>query len=175
MHHWKLYNASLTITPRDFNATMELKAKITNTEKLETQSFEKDLWTKAIPQVGFSIRGIAKIGLTVTYQIALSTKLAASAEFTFGATSEIPNDTPLVIDIVDIDRSGYDGPRTPLAFPVFNLNSLTGSAKFGAASQAILAFGMEITEVENVAIEFNLKIPQFSVTLNAGYGRLRPG
>ena len=154
---------------------MEFKAKVTYTKKIDQLSKEKDLWTKGIPDLGFAIRGIVKVGLTVAYQVSVSTKLAASAEFTMGATAELPNDKGLVIDLLEPDRSGYDDSGQPLIFPIFTIDSLTGSAKFAVASQANLAFGLEISEVEKIDIEFNLKIPQLSIALNAGYGRLRPG
>ena len=164
----------MSVTPRGFNATMKLQAKVTRTDKIEMMSDSKTLWTKPVPYLGFTIKKVCKVGLTASYQVGYSTKLLSSATLVLGASAVIPDDRSLVIDLVHPENSGYVGWGEPAVVPIIQVKSLTGSVKFAFFSQADLAFGVEVDKVEKVAVEFNLKIPQLSSTLTAGYGMFCP-
>ena len=154
---------------------MELKAKITGTHKIEELSGDKTLWKKPIDDLGFTVAHFITVGLTASYKIGFATKLLASATFTFGATSSLPDGKGLIIDIVNPDKSGYitDESTLPSADSIMEIDEMTGSVKFAVFSQADLVWGIDIEDVVKADIEFNLKIPQFSATLTAGYSKYR--
>ena len=93
---------------------MELKAKITETHKIEDLSDDKELWSYPVPDLGFTVMHFISVGLVASYKIGFATKLRASATVTFGATASLPNGKGLVIDILHRDKSGFtDAPGEP--------------------------------------------------------------
>ena len=66
--------------------------------KLETLSDSEDLWTMPVPELGFEIPDLCKIGLTLSYTVGYATRLLGSATMVLGVTSSISGDALSFID-----------------------------------------------------------------------------
>ena len=147
---------------------MELQAKVTKTKKIDSLSGKKDLFSMPVPDLGFDIPHFLKLGLTVAYQIGYSTKMAGSATIIFGATSSLPDDAIITLDLLDNDKCSWSGFDGAVLDPVFDVTALSGTVQLAVFTQADLRFGIEIHE-EKAGVELNLKLPQLSTTYAGGY------
>ena len=161
---------------------MVLQAKMTYTEKIgkfsDAQKTEdtKDLFSIPVPDLGFEIPKVLKLGLTLSYQIGYQTKVAGSGTVKLGATASLPDNAVAIADLKGAwdgnDKStwsGWDGARLE---PIFDVTELQATAQFAVFTQVDLAFGIEITDKDKLAAELNLKLPQLSTTFAAGYSKL---
>lgn len=170
-HHWGLEEATLSASPKNFNATLELQAAVSNTEKLEELSGRKELFSMPVPDLGFEIPHLCKLGVTLAYQIGFSTKLLGSATVFFGATSSLPDDAVITVDIKEQKISSHKGFENTAFLPIYDVTGLSSTVKFAAFTQADIAFGLEIEGIDKSDIELNLKLPQLASTINAGYSK----
>ena len=170
-HHWKLEEATFSASPKNFNATLEVKAVVTNTEKVEELSGKEELWSMPVPELGFEIPHLCKVGLTLAYQVGFSTKLMGSATVVFGATSSLPDDAIITVDLKDHEKTSHSGFDGAALLPVFDIPALSSSVKFALYTQADMAFGIQLEKIGKLDAELNLKIPQLSTTINAGFSK----
>lgn len=148
---------------------MELKAQVTYNHDVEPLSGKKELFSMPVPDLGFEIEHLCKFGVTLAYQVGFQTRLLGSATVVFGATSSLPDDAIITIDLKNHDsttRTGFEGAAL---LPVFDITALTSSVKFAVFTQADIAFGIELHKIGKLDVELNLKIPQLSVIANAGF------
>ena len=181
-HHWHLEAATLSLSPKGFNTTMVLQAKMTYTEKIgkfsdaKKSEDTKDLWSVPVPDLGFEIPKVLKLGLTLSYQIGYSTKVAGSGTVKLGATASLPDEAIAIADLKGAldheDQSTWSGWEGARLEPIFDVTELQATAQFAVFTQIDLAFGIEITKKDKLAAELNLKIPQLSTTFAAGYSKL---
>lgn len=172
----------MLVNPKGFNATLELNAKVIKKQKIggwfskERSSIdsieqEKELLEKPVPDFGIDIPGVLKLGAIMSYSIGYSTSFIGSASLVFGVTASLPDDATIMVDILDRDQSysrGFDGELVP----IFDVTELTASVQFAVFTQAKLAFGLEIPNLDKQDIELVLKIPKLTYTVTAGYGKL---
>ena len=151
---------------------MELQAKVTRTDKLDTFSDKKELASMAVPELGIDIPKILKFGVTLAYQIGYSTKLMGSATVILGATSSLPDGAIITIDLKDPEKSSWSGFEDAALVPIFDFTDLSASVQFAVFTQADMSFGIEIPEHAKADVELNLKLPQLSATYAAGYSKL---
>ncbi|CAD6593259.1 MAG: hypothetical protein ASARMPRED_007222 [Alectoria sarmentosa] len=184
-HHWKPRIATILVNPKGFNATLELKAKVTKNQKIggwfskdksSTDSIEqeKELAEAPVPDFGIDIPGVLKLGAILSYSIGYATFFMGSASIVFGVTASLPDDATIMVDLLDRDQSysyGFDGELVP----IFDVTELTATVQFAVFTQAKLAFGIEIPHLDKQDIELVLKIPKLSYTVSAGYGKLGLG
>ncbi|KAF6217447.1 hypothetical protein HO133_006917 [Letharia lupina] len=172
-HHWDVEEATLSASPKAFNATVELQAKITRTDKLDKLSDKieekADLFSMPVPDLGIEIPKVLKLGLTLSYQIGFSTKVAGSATFVLGATTSLPDDAIITVDLKDLQKSSWTGFEGAALVPIFDVTELSASVKFAVFTQVDLAFGIDIIGHDSLDVELNLKIPQLSTNFAAGY------
>lgn len=165
----------MSASPKAFNATVELQAKITRTDKLEELSDKieekADLFSMPVPDLGIEIPKVLKLGLTLSYQIGFSTKVKGSATFVLGATTSLPNDAIITVDLKDFQKSSWTGFEGAALVPIFDVTELSASVKFAVFTQVDLAFGIDIIGHDSLDVELNLKIPQLSTNFAAGYSR----
>ena len=181
-HHWHLEDATLSLSPKGFNTTMVLQAKMTYTEKIgkfsdaKKSEDTKDLFSVPVPDLGFEIPKVLKLGLTLSYQIGYSTKVAGSGTVKLGATASLPDNAVAIADLKGAldheDKSTWSGWEGARLEPIFDVTELQATAQFAVFTQIDLAFGIEITKKDKLAAELNLKIPQLSTTFAAGYSKL---
>ena len=150
---------------------MELQAEITNTEKVDEWSHKKELWVMPVPDLGFSIKHLGSIGLTLAYQIGYSTKVLGSANVVFGATSSLPDDAVISLDLKDHEKSSHSGLDGYVLQPILDVKAITGSVKFAVFTQADIRFGMDLEKIGRSDVELNLKIPQLQKRISAGYSK----
>lgn len=168
-HHWNVEEATVSLSPKNVNATMEVKAQATYNEKLESLSAKKELFSMAVPELGFEIDHVIKLGVTLAYQVGFNTKLLGSATLVFGATSSLPDEANILVDLLNNEATLRTGFEDAALVPVFDITALTTSVKFAVFTQADIAFGIELNKIGKFDVELNLKIPQLSVLANAGY------
>ena len=183
-HHWHLQDATLSLSPKGFITTMELQAKMTYTEKIgkfsdaKKSEDTKDLFSVPVPDLGFEIPKVLKLGLTLSYQIGYQTKVAGSGTVKLGATASLPDEAIAIADLKGAldhdgnDKSTWSGWEGATLDPIFDVTELQATAQFAVFTQVDLAFGIEITKKDKLAAELNLKIPQLSTTFAAGYSKL---
>ena len=164
----------MSVSPKGFNATMELQAEVIQTKKIEALSGKKELISYPVPDLGFEIKHLCTVGLTLKYQIGYSTKLYGKEKFSFGATSSLPDDAVISIDFKDHDRSFHKGLEGAVLHPLFDVKSMTSSVKFAVYTQADISFGIDLEKIAKADVELNLRIPQLSNTINAGYSKHFP-
>lgn len=169
-----MQEATLSASPKGLNATMELQAKVTRTDKLDEYSNKKELASMAVPELGIDIPHVLKLGVTLAYQIGYSTKVMGSATVILGATSSLPDDAIITIDLIDPDKSSWSGFEGAALVPIFDVTELSASVQFAVFSQADMSFGIEIPEHAKADVELNLKLPQLSTTYAAGYSKFDP-
>ena len=163
---------------------MELQAKMTYTEKIgkfsgaKKSENTKDLFSVPVPDLGFEIPKVLKLGLTLSYQIGYQTKVAGSGTVKFGATASLPDEAIAIADLKGAldhegkDKSTWSGWDGATLDPIFDVTELQATAQFAVFTQVDLAFGIELVEKAKLAAELNLKIPQLSTTFAAGYSKL---
>ena len=170
-HHFKILEGTLSISPKKFNATMELQSTITNTEKLEDFSASKDLFQFPVPELGYEIPEICTIGLVLSSKVGYEVKALASATFKIGATASLPDDAVIHIDLLSPDKFTHDGFSRNAIEPIFDVTGFSGSVKAAVFLKAIMEYEIELHGFKKLAVALELKIPQFSATLNAGYSK----
>ena len=161
----------MSFRPKNFNATMELQAAVTDTEKIEALSGKKELYSEPVSDLGFEIKHLCEIGVRLKYQIGYSTKFLGSTTFVFGATSSLPDGAVFTIDLLDRDKFSHTGFEGHALHPIFDVKSATNAVKFAVFTQADIVFGIELNHIGHADVELNLKIPQLSSTVNAGYSK----
>ena len=170
-HHFRLQEGTVRVSPRGFNATMELQAAITWTEKVQDLSGKKDLFSFPVPDLGFEIPHLCKVGVTLNYQIGFSTKFMQSETIVFGATASLPDDAVLTIDLQNRDKATHSGFENAVFRPILDLKSMTSTVKFAVFTQADISFGIDLKWIERADVELSLKIPQLATTIAAGYSK----
>lgn len=150
---------------------MEVKATITYVDQVEPLSGKQELFSVPVPDLGFEIEHLCKFGVTLAYQVGFSTKLYGSATVLFGATSSLPDDAIITIDLMNRDSTTRSGFENVALLPIIDIPAISTTVKFAVFTQADIAFGIELHKVGKFDVELNLKIPQFSVTANAGFGK----
>ena len=148
---------------------MELQAQVTYNYDVAPLSGKIELFSMPVPDLGFEIKHLCKFGVTLAYQIAFQTKLLGSATLVFGATSSLPDDAIISIDLKNHDNTTRTGFEGAALHPVFDITALTSSLKFAVFTQADIAFGIDLHKVGKLDVELNLKIPQLSYIANAGF------
>ena len=177
-----MQEATISVTPKKFNATMELQASITQTEtvdplsgkkqrKIEEMTGKEDLISYPIPDLAFQIKHLCEVGVFLKYQIGYSTKLLGTETMVFGATSSLPDDAIIFIDLVDPPMSYHRGFEMASLEPIFDITAITASIKFAVFTQADLVFELDLAHIGKMDVELNLKIPQLATTISAGYSK----
>ena len=156
----------LSAAPQDFVAELEMAAAITGFHRPDTLKWKKDLFNAAIPGAGIVVPGILNLGLTVKYQIGVSTTFSGGADFDFGLKSTVPNGAQVAIDTQHSDQSGATGWEGTRLDPLFNLRALDASVKVAAFTQPVLVFGVEVVKIAGFDVELILKLPQIQATLD---------
>ena len=159
---------------KGFKASLQLQAAITKIQKIEQMSNTKELFSAPVPELGIELPHIFKLGLTFAYQVGFSTKVSGTATVIFGATASIPDDAVVTVDLNNPHKSSWTGFEGADVSPVFDVTGLSANVKFAVFSQADLAFGIDLHDKARFDVELNLKIPQLSTTISAGYSMFPP-
>ena len=148
---------------------MELQTTVTDADKVDQLSGKKDLFSMPVPNLGFEIPHFCKIGLTLGYQIGFSTVFFGSSTTVLGATSSLPDDAVAFIDLKHHDKSSFTGFEGAAFKPIADITAFSSNLKLAVFTQADIMFGIDFDKIEKMDVELNLKLPQLSTTLSAGY------
>ncbi|KAI4242847.1 MAG: hypothetical protein LQ352_007157, partial [Teloschistes flavicans] len=166
---YKLQDFTLSGTPQDFAAKLELGTTIAAPYSPDSLSYNKTLFSAPIPDAGISVTGIFSLGAVISYDIGVSTTFKGSASMNFGLTASLPNTAVAIADIQNPTQSsatGFDGGQFD---PSFNLTALSASVTVAAFSQPKLSFGIDITSIGHLDVALALKLPAVEATVAAAY------
>ena len=169
VHNFDLQDLTLTASPNNFQAELELEATITSSESPDSLQYTKELFSFPIPDAGIEVEGIFKLGATLSYDVGVSSYFAGSATVDFGLQASLPNSAQLTADVQNPDHSSANGFGGGDLTPTFDIKKESASITLAAFSQPKLAFGIELIEVGNFDVAITIKLPEVSVTLSAEY------
>ena len=153
---------------------MVLRAKTTYTEKMDELSDKIELFSMPIPDLGFEIKHLCKIGLTIAYLVGFNTKIAGSMTTEFGAEATYPDNASIFVDLIAPEKSyklGFEGSGIT---PRLDVQDVTANLKFAAFAQSDIAFGIELRNILKSDVELNMKMPQLELGITAGYSNHCP-
>lgn len=162
---------TLTATPQDFTAALELEATVTATTEPAKIQYEKELLSVPIPGAGISVTGIFSIGATLSYVVGFSSTIQGKATVDFGLSSSIPNGAKLIADIKNPGSSSATGFSGGSLTPLFDVKDLSASITLAAYSKPKLTFGIEMVKIGTAEVGLSVKLPEVDVTLSAAYNK----
>ncbi|KAL8839222.1 MAG: hypothetical protein Q9170_001828 [Blastenia crenularia] len=166
---FKLQDLTLSASPSNFKAKLELSATVTASKSPESIQQSKQLFSAPIPGAGISVTGIFNLGATVSYEVGTSATFAGTATADFGLQASLPNGAKVVADVNDPSKSSATGWTGSSLTPIFEITQLSASLTLAAFSQPKIAFGVELIEVGKVDIAITMKLPEISSTLSATF------
>ncbi|KAL8940410.1 MAG: hypothetical protein Q9216_002836, partial [Gyalolechia sp. 2 TL-2023] len=166
---FKLQDLTLSAAPSNFRAKLGLEATVTASKAPESIQDSVELFAAGIPGAGIAVKGIFKLGATVSYEVGTSATFAGTATAAFGLEATLPNDARVVANVNDPSRSSAPGWRHSSLTPSFEITQLSASITLAAFSQPKISFGIELIEVGNVEIALTMKLPEISSTMSATY------
>lgn len=171
VQHLELQDLTLTASPNNILAELELEAVVTSTLSDEPKSLQyaRELFSFPIPDAGIELDGIFKLGATLSYDAGVSSTFAGSATLDFGLQASLPNSAQLVANVRHPDRSSATGWGEGQLTPIFDIKQESASLTLSAFSQPKLAFGIELVGVGNIDVAITIKTPEVSIVLSAEY------
>lgn len=166
---FKLQKLTLDASPQGLAATLELGASITAKESPDSLQFSKELFSAPIPDAGIELPGIFKLGAFVSYEVGVDITFAGTAAFQFGLSAGLPDTAKVMANIKTPDKSSATG-FNPSFNPIFDVQSLSESVTVAAFTQPKLSFNIELTKIARFDVHVNVKLPEVSATLTAGFG-----
>ncbi|KAI5845067.1 hypothetical protein DFP73DRAFT_584651 [Morchella snyderi] len=167
------FNAKALIidaSPQDFNTTMKLNAAIAASVAVPTRlSLTKEVVSFPVPAAGIVIPGIFELGTVMTYEVAVESTIAGTANFTFGLQSTIPNGAHIIVNLADIDSSTATGFEAATFDPIFEFRSGSMTTSVTAISRPKLTFGVEVVGIGKLEVGLNLGLPKVGVDLTTKY------
>ena len=159
---------TIEATPSGLAAELELEAVIKASNSPASLQFSKELFSFPIPDAGFEIKDIMKIGAILSYDVGASISLQGTGTVDFGLKSTIPDSANAVLNLVGSGQSGATGFSSSLD-PVFDVKELSASVTLSAYSQPKLSVEIDVTKVGSAEASLSMKLPEVSVTLEADY------
>lgn len=169
VQHFELQDLTLTASPNNILAELELEAVVTSSDKPDSLQYTKELFSFPIPDAGIEVDGIFKLGAILSYDIGVSSSFAGSATVDFGLQASLPNSAQLVADVQNPDQSSATSWGGGQLTPIFDIKKESASITLSAFSQPKLALGIELVGVGNVDVAVTVKLPEVSVVLSAEY------
>ena len=171
VQHFSLQDLTLTASPNNFQAKLELEATITSSESPDSLQYTKELFSFPVPDAGIEVEGIFKLGAILSYDIGVSSSFSGSATVDFGIQAGFPNSAQLVADVQNPDQSSATGFGVNDLSPIFEITKESASVTLAAFSQPKLAIGVELIKVGNIDVAVTVKLPEISTTLSAQYDK----
>lgn len=174
----KLKELTLTGTPSNLAAYLELGSTITGGLHPDSLSYAKTLFSVPIPDAGIAVTGIFSLGAIISYDVGVSATFTSSATVKYGLSANIPNSAKIVADLVTPSSSSATGFEGFQVTPVFDVTTLSAGVTLSAFSQPKLSFGLDITGIAKFDAGFAVKLPEVTATLTGGFnsaGLCAPG
>ncbi|KAL8993524.1 MAG: hypothetical protein Q9169_006282 [Polycauliona sp. 2 TL-2023] len=164
-----LQDLTLSVSPSNFKAKLELEATVTASKSPVKLQSSKEIFAAPIPAAGIAITGIFKLGATFSYEVGTSVTIAGTATARFGLEAGLPNNAIVVADINNPSQSSADGWSGGSVTPTFQVTKLDASLTLAAFSQPKIAFGIDLIKVAKAEVALTMKLPEISSTLSATY------
>ena len=163
---------AMTVLPHDVTATFELEATLALSDKPDLlNKWKKETWQMAVPDAGISVGTWLNVGATVHNEVGCGITFKGSATVTFGVAFSVPNHARATLDACDLNASratGWGGEES--IKPMADIRHASGSVVFEVFDRPKLVFGVEVRDVEKFDLSLQLKLPQFTQSLEAAYG-----
>ncbi|KAL9039897.1 MAG: hypothetical protein Q9180_002252 [Flavoplaca navasiana] len=169
VNNFILQDLTLSVSPSNFKAKMELEATVTASKSLTNLTGSETLFTAPIPGAGITIPGIFKLGATVEYEVGTSVSIAGTATARFGLEAGLPNNAIVKADINNPTQSSATGWKGGSLTPSFKVTKLDASITLAAFSQPKISFGLELIKVATAEVALTMKLPEISSKLSATY------
>ncbi|CAO1604866.1 hypothetical protein XANCAGTX0491_008407 [Xanthoria calcicola] len=164
-----LQDLTLSVSPSNFKAKLELEATVTASKSPTPLQASKEIFTAPIPGAGIAVPGIFKLGATMSYEVGTSVTIAGTATARFGLEAGLPNNAIVVADINNPSQSSATGWKGGSLTPTFKVTKLDASITLAAFSQPKISFGIELIKVATADVALTMKLPEISSTLSATY------
>lgn len=151
-------------------AELELEATISGSRDLLKIDKSQELFTTGIPDAGIAVKGIFKLGATLSYSVGVSSEFKGQGVVDLGLKASLPNSAKVTADFKNKDGNnavGFDGASFE---PIFDVKSLSASVEVIAYSKAKISFGIEVTKIEKLDVAVTLQVPKVTTTLTAAFG-----
>lgn len=184
----------LNVSPQDFQSKLELEATLSASVSLGLPSslnLTQEVASFPIPGAGIVVPGIFELGAVLSYEVAVESSIAGTANFTFGIATSFPNTAGIVANIANVGASSATGFDSVTFDPSFQVNSGSATLNIAAISRPKLTFGVDVVgtfetlETKNTTLltirsigvgklEAGLlfSLPKVSAALTAAFGRL---
>ncbi|KAL8822863.1 MAG: hypothetical protein Q9191_006409 [Dirinaria sp. TL-2023a] len=175
---FKVKELTLNVSPKDLAATLALGTTITDTKSPQKLPIDRELFSAPIPDAGFEISKLFKLGTTISYDIGGSVSFSGSASAQFGLIVKVPDTAQITADLHDYSHSsaiGFDGGDI---HHTFNVTDVSAGVTLNAYSQPKLSFGVEVHKIANYDVDVTMKLPTFDAQLSGAYkkgGLCAPG
>ncbi|KAL8851804.1 MAG: hypothetical protein Q9221_003318 [Calogaya cf. arnoldii] len=169
VNNFVLQDLTLSASPSNFKAKMELEATVTASKSPVALQSSKELFAAPIPGAGIAITGIFKLGATVAYEVGTSVTIAGTATARFGLEAGLPNNAIVVADINNPTQSSATGWSGGSLTPSFKVTKLDASITLTAFSQPKISFGIELIKVATADVSLTMKLPEVSSVMSATY------
>lgn len=160
---------TLTATPQDFMAELELQATVSASLSPASLQYEKQLLSVPIPGAGISVADIFSIGAVLSYNVGVRTTIQGNATVDFGLSASIPNTAQLTADVKNPDLSSATGFSGGSLTPKFDVKDISASISLAAYSKPKLSFGVSLVKIGTADVDISVKLPEVDVTLTAAY------
>lgn len=170
VNNFILQDLTLSVSPSNFKAKLELEATVTASKSLTNLTDSKELFAAPIPGAGIAITGIFKLGATVSYEVGFSVSIAGTATARFGLEAGLPNNAIVIADVNNPTQSTATGWSGGSLTPSFKVTKLDASITLAAFSQPKISFGLDLIKVATADVSLTMKLPEISSALSATYG-----
>ncbi|KAI4266566.1 MAG: hypothetical protein LQ337_008752, partial [Flavoplaca oasis] len=169
VNNFILQDLTLSVSPSNFKAKLELEATVTASKSLTNLTDSKELFAAPIPGAGIAITGIFKLGATVSYEVGFSVSIAGTATARFGLEAGLPNNAIVIADVNNPTQSTATGWSGGSLTPSFKVTKLDASITLAAFSQPKISFGLDLIKVATADVSLTMKLPEISSALSATY------
>lgn len=151
-------------------AELELEATVSASQELFSIDESKELFAFGIPDAGIAIKGIFKLGATLSYSVGVSSSFQGEGVVDFGLVASLPNSAKVTADAKNSDKNSAVGFNGAQFDPIFDVKSLSASIDIIAYSKAKILFGIEVTKIGKLDVAVTLQVPKVTTTLTAAFG-----
>ena len=171
VNNFILQDLTLSVSPSNFKAKLELEATVTASKSPANLTGSKELLEQYLsPEQVLKSQVSSSSVPTVSYEVGTSVSIAGAATARFGLEAGLPNNAIVVADVNNPSQSSADGWEGGSLTPSFRVTKLDASITLAAFSQPKISFGIELIKVATADVSLTMKLPEISSRLSATYG-----
>jgi len=176
VENFAIKHLTLGASPQDFRAKMVLEAKVDDNiadATIPSLRETKELANFPIPDAGFAIPNIFKLGIVIVYEVDVECSINGAANFTFGLSASLPDTAIVAIDLADPSKTRATGFDKGTFDPVFDIRSGSATLNIAASSRPKVTFGIDVVNVAKLEAALTMGLPVVNAQLIAAFGKMR--